>query len=160
MSGPDYLAMLRAKKLEGEHNRDDAKTEKTGFCTLCSSLQGCSDSTPSHDIPSYCKCSLPSSDWWVVYFESSPEPIVITASRPSDEHSVLAAYNGKATRVERAKPQLKKPQKVLSGEEMDRLRRWMKKVGITDPSEIDQMIKSCELDAKERAMMLCWADGL
>lgn len=160
MSGPDYLAMLRAKKLEGAYSLDGAKTEKTSFCTLCSSPKVYLDSIFPSDVGGQCNCYMSTSDWWVVYLKSSPEPIVITASSPSDEHSILAAYKGKATKVERTNPQLQKPQKILSGDEMARLRRWMTKVGITDPSEIENMIKSCELDAKERAIILSWAKGL
>ena len=159
MSGPDYLAMLRANESKDAHLPDDgAQTAKTGFCTLCSSPQACTNSTSSDDIQSHCKCSPPTSDWWVVYLESSPEPIVITASRPSDEHSILAAYKGKAIRVERTKPQLQKLRKVPTGEELGRLRRWMTKVRITDPSEIVSIIKSCEVDAKERELILGWID--
>jgi hypothetical protein len=160
MSGPDYLAMLRAKKLEGVLNSDGAKTEKTSFCTLCSSPQAYSDSTSSDERLGKCRCSNTTSDWWLVYLESSPDPIVITASSPSDESFILATYKGEATKVERTKPQLQKLQKAPTGGDLGRLRSWMAKVGITDPSEIDEMIKSCELDAKERAMILGWADGL
>jgi hypothetical protein len=160
MSGPDYLALLRTKNLESGSSSDVEKNEKTSFCTLCSSPVASSDCTSRIEAGSECDCHVSTSDWWIVYLVSSPEPIVITASRPSDEISILAAYKGKAIRVERTKPQVQKPQKVLSGQETARLRSWMSKVGITDQPEIDRIIGSCEVDAKERALILSWADEI
>jgi len=160
MSGPDYLAMLRAAKLQDDHEVKGAQTEKTSFCTLCSSPQAYLDSTSSDERLGECRCSNTTSDWWLVYLDSSPDPIVITAPRPSDEISILAAYKGEAIRVERTNPQVQKPQKVLSGEETAKLRSWMSMVGITDQPEIDRIIESCELDAKERALILSWVDAI
>jgi len=72
---------------------------------------------------------------------------------------ILAAYQGRATKVERTKPQLQKLQKVLSDRELERLRGWMKNVDINEPTEIDSIINSCRMDMTERELILGWADG-
>jgi hypothetical protein len=159
MSGPDYLAMLRAKKLEGDHNPDSAKTERPTFCTLCSSPKAYLNSTSPDKRQCEYTCSAHTNDWWLVYLDSSPDPVVITASRPSDESMILAAHQGRATKVERTIPQLQKLQKVLTDKEMERLRGWMKNVDINEPTEIDRIIHSCAMDMRERELILGWADG-